>query len=405
MTMPTESDTVLKHRFLARRLQWQILGAAALTIAVACAGIWLIGHVFAGKAPVTSDEKLPANTFRATDAQLAGLTLAAVTTAPFRTEISADGKLTVNADATTAVYSPYSGRVVKLLAGIGEQVRRGTPLLALEASEYTQALSDLRSAQAQLQLAQQVEKRRQAAFEARGASMQDWQQAQAELVTAENNVAAVRSRLHIFGQADRDIDALAAGTSRPAYTQVVAPIDGVVTDRQVGPGQFLVAGGTSPIYTIADLHTVWVIANVREVDALRLQRGQPMEVRVLAQPDAVLTSHIESVGATVDPLTHRVPVRARLDNASGQLRPEMFVSCTVISGNETSSPAIAAEAIVYEGAGTRVWVLQTAHDISLREVRIGRSSHGLVEVTEGLKVGERVVTGGALFIDHAARPE
>jgi membrane fusion protein, heavy metal efflux system len=274
-------------------------GAAALVVAIIALAAWLIERLIAARVPTHTTEPVPANTFRATTAQLAGLQLMPVTLARFRTELVAEGKISVNADATTPVYSPYSGRVVQLLAGIGESAHRGTPPLAIEASEYAQAVNDLHTVGVQLQLTQQVEKRRQAAYSAKGASLQDWQQAQADLAAAQSNLAAVRSRLHIFGLTDRDIDALPDAVPGRGLTHVVAPIDGVVTDRQVGPGQFLSAGGATPDYTIADLRTVWVIAYVREADALQLQRGQLIEVQVLAQPDRVYTSHIESVGAKV----------------------------------------------------------------------------------------------------------
>ncbi len=187
-------------------------------------------------------------------------------------------------------------------------------------------------------------------------------------------------------------------------TYVTAPIDGVVVDRQVGPGQYIQAGSSIPVFTIADLSSVWLLAQVREVDAARVQRGQVVEVRVLAYPDQVFTATLTSVGAEVDPVTHRISVRATIANPDGRLKPQMFASCSIITSGESTSPAVPAEAVVREGDQARVWVVAQNNTLAARAIRTGRVSDGMVEVLEGLKPGERVVTRGGLFMDSEARP-
>jgi cobalt-zinc-cadmium efflux system membrane fusion protein len=321
----------------------------------------------------------------------------------FRSEEIADGRIALNSDTTTQVFSPYSGRVTRVIAGIGEHIKRGAPLFSIEASEFAQTESDLLNALSQLKLARIGEERRHAAFDSKGGSLQDWQQAQADLASAQTALESVRNRLRIFGESDEQIAALEHAKVPNPVTFVTAPLDGVVTDRQVGPGQYLQAGSSTPLYTIGDLATVWLVADVREVDAPLIESGQEVEVRVLALPGKVFKAQLTAVGAAVDPVSHRVPVRATITNADGKLKPQMFASFSIITSGESQALAVPEEAVIREGDAAHVWVVQRDNDLALREIRTGRISNGMVEILEGLKPGERVVTRGSLFIDRAAQ--
>lgn len=393
----------LARRTLPQPVQLRILGIAGVALLVLLALARLAGAFGGAPADAPAAAAAP-GTFRIADAQLASLTIQPVAVLPFRTEHITDGRIALNADTTTPVYSPYSGRVVRVIAGIGERVARGAPLLAIEASEFVQGQSDLSNAGAQLQLAQVNEQRRHAAYEARGASLQDWQQAQSDLAVAQAAVNAARKRLRILGKSDAEIDALAQAPDTAGVTFLKAPISGVVTDRQVGPGQYLQSGSGTAVFTIADLSTVWLVANVREVDAPGIAAGQPVEVRVLALPNEVFLATLSTVGPTVDPGTRRVAVRAVLDNRYGRLKPEMFATFSIVTSAPRDAPGVPEEAVIYEGERARVWVVNRDRSVALREITVGRTQNGMVEILSGLRAGEQVVTRGSLFIDRAARP-
>jgi membrane fusion protein, heavy metal efflux system len=394
----------LAHRALPKRKQAQIV----LLIALAAAGVLFVGWG-ASRLHAAQPESEPAppaaadNSLRLTPAQLSSLTVNPVATLNFRSEQVADGRIALNSDTATQVFSPYSGRVIRVIAGIGEHVKRGASLFTIEASEFAQTQSDLLNAISQLKLARISEERRHAAFDSKGGSLQDWQQAQADLTAAQTALDSVRNRLRIFGLTDEKITELERVKAPNPVTSVVAPIDGVVTDRQVGPGQYLQAGSSTPVYTIGDLATVWLVADVREVDAPLIEVGQAVEVRVLALPGKVFKARLTSVGSAVDPVTHRVPVRATIENHDGKLKPEMFASFSIITSGESAALAVPEEAVVREGDAARVWVVQQNNDLALRQIRTGRINNGMVEVLDGLKPGERIVTRGSLFIDRAAQ--
>jgi cobalt-zinc-cadmium efflux system membrane fusion protein len=336
--------------------------------------------------------------------QMAGLQVVTVAPMSFRSEEIADGKIALNADTATQVFSPYTGRVTRLLVGIGEHVAPGAPLMTVDASEFVQAQSDLLNAVSQRKLAHINEERRRAAYEAKGGSLQDWQQAQADVVTAESTLTLARNRLRIFGKTDEEIAKMERADSPEQTAYVTAPIAGVVTDRQVGPGQFLQAGSSTPLYTIGDISTVWLVANVREAVAPLIEAGQNVEVRVLALPDRVFKATLTSIGTSIDPITRRVPVRATIANPDGKLRPEMFASFIIVTSRESMAPAVPEEAVIREGDTARLWVIEPDNSLGLRSIRTGRTSDGMVEVLDGVQPGERVVTRGTLFIDRAAHP-
>jgi cobalt-zinc-cadmium efflux system membrane fusion protein len=390
----------------ARRLAWStqrqlaVLGIAALGLVAIAALFYLIAHV--GRSTAAEAPPPPPGTFIPTAQQLKTLTIEPVAMHPFVSEERTEGKIAVNAERETPVYSPYSGRVTRVIANLGDVVTQGQPLAIIEASEFSQAQNDLRNALAQVKLARISEARKHALYDIKGGSLADWQQAQADLAAAEANFGSVRGRLRIFGYTEAQIDQLLTAQSFDPTAKVLAPITGIIVDRQVGPGQFAQSGASTPVFTIADLSTVWLVANVRETDAARVHKGQTVEVRVLAYADREFTAKVVYVAPIIDPNTHRLTVRAVIDNPDGALKPEMFAQFRILTSSDSQSPGVPQSAVVYEGDAAHVWVVRPNNEIVIRPIRVGRTNDGFVEVLEGLRPGERVVTQGSLFIDRAA---
>jgi membrane fusion protein, heavy metal efflux system len=132
--------------------------------------------------------------------------------------------------------------------------------------------------------------------------------------------------------------------------------------------------------------------------------GQAVEVRVLAYPKRTFKARVTYVAAVVDPVTHRLPVRAVIENLDGALKPEMFANFRILTSDASDAPAVPESAVVYEGELAHVWVLSGDGLLAYRSIHTGRYNDGLVEVLDGLKPGERIVTKGGLFIDQVAVP-
>src|ERR1700730_28093 len=385
-----------------RQLRTACIGAAA--VVVAFLAVWLGGRLFGKHEAPVAEAPSPPGTFRATAQQLKTLTIETVGLHGFVSEELTEGKIAVNGDRATPLFSPFSGRVIRVIAGLGDRVKQGAPLAAIEASEFVQAQNDVVAAAAQVKLARINETRKRALYDAKGGSLQDWQQAQSDLTAATTAYAAVRNRLPILGKSEAEGAALESAQTIDPVATLSAPISGLVVDRQLGPGQYLQAGGGTPVYTIADPTSVWLLANVRESDAGLVRWGQAVEVRVLAYPKRAFKARVTYVAALVDPATHRLPVRAVVENLDGALKPEMFANFRILTSDSSDAPAVPESAVVYEGDLAHVWVLSGDGLLAYRSIRTGRSNDGLVEVLDGLKPGERIVTKGGLFIDQAAVP-
>jgi cobalt-zinc-cadmium efflux system membrane fusion protein len=414
--MTVEAKPSAQSRLRRNRL-WLAGGGVALLGAVV-AGIWLVdsgpGNAVARTEKVTRDAD---GAFRPSDTQWASLRLAAVRQVAFRDERATDGKIAINDDTTTPVFSPYSGRVSRLIARPGDHVERGQPLFAIEASEFVQGQNDLvtavagvEKAQSRLQLAHTIERRAKELLAIRGGALKDLEQAQSDLVTAQGDLrsaeitlAAARNRLRILGRSDEEIAKLEKTDRIGAETVVWAPIGGTVIQRRVGLGQYINTGATDPVFTVGDLSTVWLVANVRESDAPKMRVGAPVEVTVLAYPGRVFNAKLSYVAPALDPNTRRLPVRAEIKNPERELLPEMFASFRIVSGESRLMPAVPQDAVVYEGAQARVWVARPDQKVVVtRPIEVGTTTNGLVEVRKGLNVGETVVASGTLFIDRAA---
>ncbi len=399
---PPPGGDPLARRAWPRPRHLRTAAFAALLLVAGLALLRFGGTLFGAHGAQSAPPPAPPGTFRATAQQLKTLTIEPVALHRFVSAELTEGKIAVDGDRMTPVYSPYSGRITRVIAAPGDTVKAGAPLAALAASEFVQAQNDLRTASAQVKLARINEARRHAVYEAKGGSLQDWQQAQADLAATETALAAAQNRLRILGRTDAQIAALEKAAAIDPVATIVAPLPGVVVDRQIGPGQYVQAGAATPVFTIADPSSVWLIANVREADAGAVRVGQAVEVQVLAYPGRTFRARIGYVAAIVDPLTHRLPVRAQIDNRDGALKPEMFATFRILTGAAAERAAVPESAVIYEGASAHVWVAAGDGLLGLRAIRTGRSDAGLVEVLEGLQPGERIVTRGGLFIDQVA---
>jgi cobalt-zinc-cadmium efflux system membrane fusion protein len=299
-------------------------------------------------------------------------------------------------------------------------VQAGQLLFALEATDMVQAQNDfiaavagLETARSQQHLAEIVEKRQHDLYEGKAVPLKDWQQAQADLTTAKDNtrtaeiaLEAVRNRLRILQKTEDEIAAFERTGKINPDTPIYAPIGGTVVQRKVGPGQYITSGASDPagdpVFVIGDLSIVWLIANVRESDALKIRPDQPIQFKVLASSDPVFTGKLNYVAAAMDANTRRLLVRATIENPEKLLKPEMFAKVTIFTGEESASPAVPREAIVYEGDVARVWAAADDKSIELRRVELGLTNGNFVQVVKGLRAGENVVTKGTLFIDRAA---
>lgn len=358
-----------------------------------------------------------AGSFRPSADQLTALNIVPITRHDFRLHVVAEGRIAQDDDHATPVYSPYSGRVTAVVAVPGQAVKAGDVLARVESQEVIQGRSDLLVAQAALQSAQAqahqaeiLEGRKHAMYEARSASLQDWEQSQSDLVVARSAVDnataglnAARGRLAVLGVRPERVESWLAGGADASSADIVAPIAGTVVSRQIGVGQFIQSGAANPVFVVADLSTVWIEASVREMDAGLVHVGDEIRLDLPGQLKRPVRGRIHFVSAQIDPDTHRQIARARAPNPGGFLVPGTLGRARIESGQPVGAPGVPRSAIIQEGADARVWVQNADGSLSSRLIRLGVSDGDLVEVRSGLHEGDKVVSSGALFIDRAAQ--
>jgi len=147
---------------------------------------------------------------------------------------------------------------------------------------------------------------------------------------------------------------------------------------------------------------MWMLANVYEADVPWVHVGQPVEVHVLAYPQEVFTATITHIGASVDPATHRVDVRAVVDNHTQTLKPEMFATFRIITQRDLHYSAVPRSAIVRDGDKASVWVAQREQQFVRREVTLGLEHQGYVQIRAGVQVGESIAAEGGLLLGTLA---
>jgi cobalt-zinc-cadmium efflux system membrane fusion protein len=378
---------------------------------------WFFGPFQATKeqAPAENAVSSEPASFAPTPQQWASMRTATVKEMEFLPQRQAEGKIAVDDHLATAVYPPYNGRVTAIFVRDGDDVKQGQPLFRLDSTDLVQAINDvvsgkagLAKAQSQLILTKAAEERAHQLYLAKGGALKDWQQAQADLTGAQNDLktaeiglAAAEDRLRIIRVQSGETEEAALTKTTPELN-VLSPIAGEVLMRKLGVGQYISQGATDPIMVIGDLSTVWLVANVRETDAPFVHVGQPVEVRVTAYPDKVFKAKITFVSPTLDPNTHRLPIRAAVPNDEGLLKPEMWADFRIATGAGRKALAVPDQAIIYEGEAARVWVADKDHRLTSHEIQTGITNAPNVEVVSGLLAGEEVVTRGSIFIDRAA---
>ena len=405
-----------KQLHMLTRKQLAIGGALLVLAGAAIYGLVHIGGATQGHSEVSSQSRKGLQRYTPTPAEWASLTIQAVTERAFRAEHVTEGKIAVDEDRSTPVFSPYAGRVTKLLARPGDSVTQGQPLFVIEAADTVQAQNDfitamtgLNKARSALDLAHLQHKRAKDLFEGKAVPLKDFQQAEATLIQAQNDLRstetaleAARNKLRILGLTDEAITAFQEKGRINPETTILAPIAGTVVQRKIGPGQYVNSRDSDPVFVIGDLSTVWLTAFVRETEASAVSVGQELTFNLLALPGRTLTGRINYVAAAIDPATRRLMVRATVDNASGQLKPEMFATVTIYAPGDQPSVGVPKQALIYEGDQVRVWVAHEDKSIELRQIKIGLTNGDLVEVHGNLRPGEQIVTKGSLFIDRAA---
>jgi cobalt-zinc-cadmium efflux system membrane fusion protein len=303
-------------------------------------------------------------------------------------KLSATGTVNPDISRTVPVISIATGRVVEILARLGDTVKKGQLLLRVQSADLSGAFSDYRKAVADEKLARIQFERAQLLYDKGAISLNDFQTAEDVENKAKVDVENTTERLRVLGG---DIDHPAA------IVDIRAPVSGVITDQQVTNAAG-VAGLSSPNpFTISDLSSVWVLCDVYENDLANVHVGEAAEIRLNAYPDKVFTGRISNIGPVLDPSLRTAKVRIEVRNP-GLIRVGMFVTATFHSQKKETRASVPASAILH--LHDRDWVYIPAGDKKFRRVEVVSGTtlpNNMQEIVSGIKPGQQLVSNALVL--------
>jgi membrane fusion protein, heavy metal efflux system len=397
----------------ARLLKRSRLAVVALVVAAGVALIWSKGFVGLADGQANRKELASANSDRSGSAnadealvdlsekQVGSLKIGRVGLRDFTLFKTAVGAIDFNENMLVQVFSQYPGKILKAFFNVGDDVKHGDILFTIDSPDLLQAESNLLASAGVLELQKRTLARVTSLLKVGGSAQKDVDQSTSDEQTAEGNFKAARNAVRIFGKTDVEIDQILATRKVDSTLVVPSPITGKVVTRNAAAG-FLTQPGNAPSpFQVADLSTMWMIANVTETDAPAYQLGQEVEVRVPAYPDTVFKGRVTTLGSMLDPNSHRQLVRSEIEDPEHLLRSGMFASFVIRVGDPARSLAVPADGVVREGDGTMtVWVTSDSRHFVKRAVKTGLREDGWVQILDGLQAGETVVTDGAVFVSN-----
>lgn len=308
------------------------------------------------------------------------------------------GAVAFNAFSTTPVITQVGGPVSRILVVPGERVKQGQPLLEVSSPDYSVLLASYLKAKDTYRVADKNYDRAKDLLEHHAISDRDLLQAESDRNQAQAELFASEQGLKVLGITNPD--SLLSKMPSGAEVPVRAPISGEVVERLVAPGQVLTAG-TTQTFTISDMSTVWVLANIYQGDLAFVKNGDDVSVQTDAFPDA-FHGKISFVSPALDPTTRTLQARIVVQNPGEKLKKDMYVTVTVTAGTVPNAIAVPDAAVLRDDENQPfVYVASGSNQFGRRQVDIGNSQGGQTQILKGLSPGEKVVGNGALFLQFA----
>ncbi|WP_395732216.1 efflux RND transporter periplasmic adaptor subunit [Prosthecobacter sp.] len=307
------------------------------------------------------------------------------------------GKLVWNEDVTTNVFSPLAGRVASIKGARGQKVKVGDELARITSPDFGQAQADAVKSEADLALAKRVLDRTRDLLKQGVLPQKELDTAQNAFDDAQSERDRAVERLAVWGGRGGDVNGAFA---------LKAPMDGVIVDRNVQPGQEVrsdqmlagMAVVAAPLFIISDPESLWVHLDVSEQDLSNLQVGQKLEIRSRAYGDQVFPGVLTVIGQSLNPETRTVVAKGSVANPKKLLKAQMYVDVNVIT-QVPRMPQVPVKAVFLREGKACVFVRQSESDFEMRQITTAAEDAGHVFVSKGLNADEAVVSEGALVLE------
>ncbi len=331
-----------------------------------------------------------------------------IVTPQYRTRaaiLETNGKAQFNEERLVRVNAPLTGRVIEVLARPGDVVEAGHRLLVIDSPDLGAAKSDYAKAASDLQRSEKAFSLARDLFGAKATSEKELREAENDHRKALAEKERAASRLLALGLSRAQLKEVADRADTTTNIVVKAARGGVIVERNVTSGQVVSFGQSDTpanLFVIADLSTMWVVADVYEPDVPKVRLGQPVTVSLPCCPEDRYEGRVSYISDSVDPQTRTVKVRAVVPNRGRTLKAEMFVRVAIRTGSSTIL-TIPQSATHLEGGRTFVLVEKGEGRFERRPVRLGAELDGSVEVLEGVTPQDRVVATGSILLKKDAK--
>ena len=310
--------------------------------------------------------------------------------APQQRELQVPGRLVWDEDRTVRIFTPFAGRVTRIIAKVGDRVNAGQAIAELTSPDFGQAQADARKAHADLAAKTAQLARMKELTDAGVAAGKDLQQATSDQHSADAEFRRATARLSLFGDVSK-VD---------QRFVLKSPITGVVVERTVNPGQELRPDQpTAPQFVVTDPTSLWVQLDANEADLKNLNAGTTFFLTTSQYPDDTFAAELRQVADFIDPVTRSLKLRGAVTNADRRLKAEMFVTARILLP-KGDSPMVAEKAVFLDGVRSFVFVKTAPGSFTRRSVRVGSSYGSALPVLAGLKEGEEAVVSGALYLQQ-----
>lgn len=346
-------------------------------------------------------KRTPENIVQITSDQSKDIKVGVVTIYDFHDVRDAIGVIDFDKYHTADVFSPYQGRINNFYVQAGNDVKKGQVLYTVLAPDVAQASSALLSAAGVLRQANETLKRAKDLYEFKSISQKELEQNISDQQTAEANYLGAKKSMALFGFSEEEIQEIVSSRKIDIELKVKSPINGRIITRSASPGQLVQPGVAPAPVTVSDINELWMVAQIPESETPYYRIGQNLTVSVQAYQDRMFPAKIVAIGDSIDPITRRLMLVAKVKDSAHELKPQMLASFQISIYDPQPSPAIPAEASVREGNGTRVvWVTEDGLIFKRRVIKIGLTQAGFVQVLDGLKPGETIAQNKALFLSN-----
>jgi membrane fusion protein, heavy metal efflux system len=326
--------------------------------------------------------------FSAEEIQTAGITTAVLEQQEVREQIAVTATIEANQDRFASIAPRVSGRVTRVLAGLGDKVRQGQVLALIDSidageaqSAYTQALSESALADAGLQRAEKL-------YADQIIPQKDYLRARADAQKARAVLRAATDRRHALGIGGQD-------AGKPGESSVIpltAPFAGTIIAKKAVMGEL--AQPDKALFAVADLSNVWIETNLFEKDMHKVKPGVAATVTTAAYPDQIFSGKVTYISSVMDKETHTVKARVEVPNPDGKLKIDMFANAAIDTATSVKAFTLPADAVVLiQGQPTAF--IQDAEGFSARAVELGEKLRNQVILKAGIRHGEKVVIQGA----------